>query len=80
MSFIQITIHGWPRKETDEITRMLFSTEDETSKAIATDLMVHYGGLFRVDSVLVAEKPERDYSEIARAHTIISQHQGNREH
>lgn len=80
MRYTQITILGYPKKETLEPTRLYFDTDDRVAHARAIDMLIHYGGLFNASSAIVKEKPEQDEAEVARALKIIGEFQNNRIH
>ena len=80
MRYTQITILGYPKKETLEPTRLYFNTDDRAAHAQAIDMLQHYGGLFTASSAVVQEKAEQDKAELDRAAKIIGEFQNNRIH
>ncbi len=67
--FIQIKVRGWPHKQNEDDTRLIFTLEEREQ---ASDVMVQLGGLFRCEARVINEDevPDRESGELRLAQAI----------
>ena len=72
MKMHMVTVYGWPDKRNDDPTRIVFTSDSQRSEDAVNYIANLFGGLFRLDFVMIDKPIARSVDEALRAMAIVA--------